>query len=192
MDAFSRKVAGWAMRDRQKAGLVQAALALAVATRAAPGAVLHSDQGSQYTAAAFARQCARAGVKRSTGSAGSCCDNAMAESLFATLERELLQRAPFASREQAELEIFRYLEGFYNRKRRHAAPASSARGAPRWRAAPASREPIQQNSQKCAWGPAPRHPPGQPQLDIPGPRATMAPSSLQQVLLAQTQSSTTS
>ena len=72
-------------------------------------------------ALAFTRRCAQAGIQRSMGAVGNCYDNAMAESLFATVECELLQRAPLASREQARGEIFRYLEGFYNRRRRHSA-----------------------------------------------------------------------
>ena len=119
LDVFSRKVVGWAMSARQTAELVQSALELAITTRAARGVVLHSDRGSQYTALAFTRQCAQAGIERSMGAAGNCYDNAMAESFFATLECELLQRAPFASREEAQLEIFEFLEAFYNRKRRH-------------------------------------------------------------------------
>ena len=119
LDVFSRKVVGWAMSARQTVNLVQSALGMAVTARAAPGVVLHSDRGSQYTALVFTRQCAAAGIERSMGSAGDCFDNAMAESLFATVECELLQRVQFATRAEAELEIFRFVEGFYNRKRRH-------------------------------------------------------------------------
>ena len=119
LDVFSRKVVGWAMSARQTVALVQSALGMAVTARAAQGVVLHSDRGSQYTALVFTRQCAAAGIERSMGSAGDCFDNAMAESLFATVECELLQRVEFATRAEAELEIFRFVEGFYNRKRRH-------------------------------------------------------------------------
>ena len=121
LDVFSRKVGGWAMGARQTVELVQAGLEMALQTRAARGVVLHSDQGSQYTALAFSRRCVEAGIERSMGAAGNCYDNAMAESLFATLECELLQRVPFATREQAAMEIFLFLESFYNRKRRHSA-----------------------------------------------------------------------
>ena len=121
LDVFSRKVVGWAMGARQTVELVRAGLEMALQTRAARGVVLHSDQGSQYTALAFSRRCAEAGIERSMGAAGNCYDNAMAESLFATLECELLQRVPFATREQAAMEIFVFLESFYNRKRRHSA-----------------------------------------------------------------------
>ena len=121
LDVFSRKVVGWAMGARQTVELVQAGLEMALQTRAARGVVLHSDQGSQYTALAFSRRCAEAGIERSMGAVGNCYDNAMAENLFATLECELLQRVPFATREQAAMEIFVFLESFYNRKRRHSA-----------------------------------------------------------------------
>ena len=121
LDVFSRKVVGWAMGARQTAELVQAGLEMALQMRTAQGVVFHSDRGSQYTALAFSQRCAEAGIERSMGAAGNCYDNAMAESLFATLECELLQRVPFATREQAATEIFVFVEGFYNRKRRHSA-----------------------------------------------------------------------
>jgi putative transposase len=121
LDVFSRKIVGWAMGARQTVELVQAALEMALATRAVRQVVFHSDRGSQYTALAFTRRCAEAGVERSMGAAGNCYDNAMAESFFATLECELLQRVPFASREQAEQELFVFVEAFYNRQRRHSA-----------------------------------------------------------------------
>ena len=121
LDVFSRKVVGWAMSARQTAALVSSALAMAVDTRAPRAVVLHSDRGCQYTALAFTRSCEQAGVQRSMGAVGSCYDNAMAESLFATVECELLQRVRFATREQARSEIFRFLEGFYNLRRRHSA-----------------------------------------------------------------------
>ncbi len=121
LDVFSRKIVGWAMSARQTVELVQAALEMALTTRAARGVVFHSDRGSQYTALAFTRRCAEAGIERSMGAAGNCYDNAMAESFFATLECELLQRVPFASRAQAEQELFVFIEAFYNRLRRHSA-----------------------------------------------------------------------
>ncbi len=113
LDVFSRKVVGWAMSARQTVELVQSALEMALEQRAARGVVFHSDRGCQYTALAFSQ--------RSMGRVGSCFENAMAESLFATVECELLQRTPFESRQQAQGEIFKFLEGFYNRRRRHSA-----------------------------------------------------------------------
>lgn len=121
LDVFSRKVVGWAMGARQTAALVQSALDMALQVRSASGVVFHSDRGSQYTSLAFTRRCQQAGLLQSMGSAGDCYDNAMAESFFATVECELLQRTSFASREEAKNAIFRFLEGFYNRRRRHSA-----------------------------------------------------------------------
>lgn len=96
-------------------------MTMAVQTRGARGVVFHSDRGSQFTAVAFTRQCAAVGIERSMGGVGNCYDNAMAESFFATLECELLQRVPFASRQEAEQQLFVFVEAFYNRKRRHSA-----------------------------------------------------------------------
>ena len=79
LDVFSRKVVGWALGARQTVELVQAGLEMALQMRAAQGVVLHSDRGSQYTALAFSRRCAEAGIERSMGAAGNCYDNAMAE-----------------------------------------------------------------------------------------------------------------
>ena len=121
LDVFSRKVVGWAMGARQTVALTVAALEMALEMRGARGVVFHSDRGSQYTALAFSERCRQAGVDRSMGAVGSCFDNAMAESFFASLECELLQRMPFRTREEAQAEVFRYLEGFYNLRRRHSA-----------------------------------------------------------------------
>ncbi len=121
LDVFSRKVVGWAMSARQTVNLVQSALGMAVTARAAPGVVLHSDHGTQYTALAVAARCDQADILRSMGTVGDCYDNALAESLFATVECELLQRVRLTNREEAKTEIFRFLEGFYNRRRRHSA-----------------------------------------------------------------------
>ncbi len=121
LDVFRRKVVGWAMGARQTAALVRSALDMALQARAARGVIFHADRGSQYTALAFTRRCEQAGVRQSMGARGNCFDNAMAESFFATLECELLQRSSCATREQAACEIFRFLEGFYNRRRRHSA-----------------------------------------------------------------------
>ena len=80
----------------------------------------HSDQGRQYTSGLFQKRCKTLGVKISMGSVGDCYDNAMAESFFATLECELLNIVPlFSDPQHAQREIFKYIEGFYNVKRRH-------------------------------------------------------------------------
>ena len=87
-----------------------------------PGAVIHhSDQGCQYTSVAFGRRCRAAGVRPSMGSVGDCYDNAMAESFFATLECELLDRVRFPNPKAAGEAIFDFIEAWYNRNRRHSA-----------------------------------------------------------------------
>lgn len=121
VDAFSRRVVGWAMGLRQQTDLVLGALEMALEQRRAAGVIHHSDQGCQYTSFAFGARCRRAGVRPSMGSVGDCFDNAMAESFFATLECELLARTPLATPEQARREIFTFIEGWYNPRRRHSA-----------------------------------------------------------------------
>ena len=121
LDVFSRKVVGWAMSARQTAALVLEALQMAIDTRAPRKVVFHSDHGTQYTALAVAARCDQADILRSMGTVGDCYDNALAESLFATVECELLQRVRLTNREEAKTAIFRFLEGFYNRRRRHSA-----------------------------------------------------------------------
>ncbi len=81
----------------------------------------HSDQGCQYTSLVFGSRCRHAGIVPSTGSVGDCFDNALAESFFATLETELLDRHTFPTRRSAESAIFDYIEGWYNPRRRHSA-----------------------------------------------------------------------
>jgi putative transposase len=120
VDAYSRRVVGWAMADHVRAELVVEALETAVFTRTpGPGLVHHSDQGCQYTSLAFGRALRAAGVAGSMGSVGDCFDNAMAESFFATLQTELLDRHYWSTRQQLRLAIFDFIEAFYNPSRRH-------------------------------------------------------------------------
>ena len=119
LDAFSRKVVGWSMADHLRTELVLAALEMAVAQRRPENVIHHSDQGCQYTSFAFGERCKRAGVRPSRGSVGDCYDNAMCESFFATLECELLDRMHFATRAEARLAVFQFIEGWYNPRRRH-------------------------------------------------------------------------
>jgi len=125
LDVFSRRVVGWSMSANQNTELVTRALQMAV-TRRRPGGVVvhHSDQGCQYTSYDFAKACRSANVERSMGSVGDCFDNAMAESFFATLECELIDRSVFENRNQARMAIFDYIEGFYNSWRRHSSVGS--------------------------------------------------------------------
>jgi putative transposase len=119
LDAFSRRVVGWAMETHLRAELVVQALEMAYGQRRPSEVVHHSDQGTQYTSIAFGGRCREMGVRPSMGSVGDCFDNAMAESFFATLECELLERRRFKSQAEAEIAVFDFIEGWYNPQRRH-------------------------------------------------------------------------
>jgi putative transposase len=119
LDACSRKVVGWAMENHLKTELVLAAINMALAQRRPEGVIHHSDHGCQYTSFAFGKRCREMGVMPSVGSVGDAYDNAMAESFFATLECELLDRRCFRTQAEAKLAVFEYIEGFYNIRRRH-------------------------------------------------------------------------
>jgi len=121
LDAWSRRVVGWAMATDLRTRLVLDALDMAVATRRPADVIHHSDKGSQYTSVAFGFRCREAGVRPSTGSTGDAYDNAMAEAFFATLECELLDRHSFRSQAEARMAVFHFIEGFYNPTRRHSA-----------------------------------------------------------------------
>jgi putative transposase len=120
-DVFSRRIIGWSMRDNLQAELVLDALGMAVTARGADtaGVVAHSDHGSQYVSLAYGAYAKQSGIDLSMGSIGDPWDNAVAESFFASLEKELLRRERFQTREQARLRIFWYIECFYNPRRRH-------------------------------------------------------------------------
>jgi putative transposase len=120
LDAFSRRIVGWSMADHLRTELVLAALEMALwKRRPDSGVIHHSDHGCQYPSIAFGQHCQEAGVTPSMGTVGDCYDNALAESFFATLECELLDRQRFKTRTDARLALFDYLEVFYNRERRH-------------------------------------------------------------------------
>ena len=121
LDAFSRRVVGWAMADHLQTELVLKALDMAAQQRDPEKTVHHSDQGSQYTAVGFGQRCKDAGVRPSMGSVGDCYDNAMCESFFATLECELIERKSYATRPEARLSVFDFVEGWYNPHRLHSA-----------------------------------------------------------------------
>jgi putative transposase len=119
-DAYSRRIVGWSMADHMRSELVVDALEMAVARRRpAPGLIHHSDQGSQYVSLAFGQAARDAGIARSMGSKGDCYDNAVAESFFATLKKELVHRRSWPTRRELASEVFEYIEAFYNRTRRH-------------------------------------------------------------------------
>lgn len=121
LDAFSRRIVGWAMMGHLRTELVLEALDMAAQQRDSKETVHHSDQGCQYTALAFGQRCKDASVRPSMGSVGDCYDNAMCESFFATLECELIERQSYSTRSEARLSIFDYIEGFYNPHRLHSA-----------------------------------------------------------------------
>ena len=121
LEAWSRRVAGWAMANRLRAELVLDAFEMALAQRRPESVIHHSDRGCQYTSYAFGKRCREAGVVPSMGSTGDAYDNAMAESFFATLEREVIDRRRFRSRTEARMAIFSWLEGWCNPHRRHSA-----------------------------------------------------------------------
>jgi putative transposase len=119
IDAFSRRVVGWAMHNHLRCELVLQAFEMAYGQRRPRDVVHHSDQGTQYTSIAFGIRCKEMGVRPSMGSVGDCFDNAMAESFFATLECELLDRRRFKTQAEAESAVFDFIEGWYNPQRRH-------------------------------------------------------------------------
>ena len=119
LDVYSRKVVGWAFGQQQTADLVIAALNMALITRKPQGVIHHSDQGSQYTSLDFGKRCKEMGVRPSMGSVGDAYDNAMAESFFASLECELIDRRSWKSFAEARMAVFTWIEGWYNPRRRH-------------------------------------------------------------------------
>jgi putative transposase len=122
LDAFSRRIVGWSMRDDLKTELVVDALAMAVTRRQPPvGVVHHSDRGSQYTSLAFGTTLRESGLVASMGRRGDAYDNAACESVISTIKNELIKRKTWTSRDQARLAVFTYIETFYNPRRRHSA-----------------------------------------------------------------------
>jgi putative transposase len=120
LDAFSRKVVGWSMRDDMPAELVVDALEMGLARRRPTGKLIHhSDQGSQYVALIFSKKLRKAGIAQSMGSVGDCYVNAVCESFHATLEKELLRRRPLRTKQEARTAIFNWIEAWYNPRRRH-------------------------------------------------------------------------
>jgi putative transposase len=119
LDVFSRRIVGWAMENHLRTGLVLQAIEGAIAQRHPHEVIHHSDHGCQYTSIAFSKRCEELGVRPSMGTIGDCFDNAMAESFFASLECELLDRRHFRTHAEAKTAVFEYIEGFYNPHRLH-------------------------------------------------------------------------
>ena len=119
-DAYSRRIVGWSMADHMRSELVVDALQMALhRRRPAPGLIHHSDQGSQFVSLAFGQKARDAGIAVSMGSKGCAYDNAVAESFFATLKKELVHRRSWPTRRELISEVFEFVEGFYNTTRRH-------------------------------------------------------------------------
>jgi putative transposase len=120
LDLFSRRIVGWAMDARMRQQLVTTALQMAVRQRQPVGPLVHhSDRGSQYTSYAFQQLLADNNITPSMSGRGNCYDNAPVESFFGTLKTELVHHAVYRTRQEAMTDIFFYIEGFYNRTRRH-------------------------------------------------------------------------
>ncbi len=119
-DAYSRRIVGWSMADHMRTELVTDALQMALERRSpGPGLIHHSDRGGQYVSLALGQNAGAAGIAQSMGSRGDCFDNAVAESFFATLKKELIHRRAWPTKAELRGEVFEYIEVFYNRRRRH-------------------------------------------------------------------------
>ena len=119
IDLFSRRVVGWSMDRHRHGRLALEALSAALQARRPRSFLHHSDRGTQYTSAEFFALVTRYGGTSSLSRKGNCWDNAVVESFFATLKRELLQGKTFATRADARAAVFSYIEGWYNRRRLH-------------------------------------------------------------------------
>jgi putative transposase len=122
IDLFSRMVVGWSMKPRMTTELVCSALRMAIAKRLPfEKPLMHSDRGSQYASEPYQRILRTFGITCSMSRKGNCWDNAVLESFFASLKKECVYQTTFATRAQAQPEIFEYIEVFYNRERFHSA-----------------------------------------------------------------------
>lgn len=122
LDLYSRRIVGWAMSDSLHRQLVIDALQMAITTRQPPPDLLHhSDRGSQYASDDYQALLTQARMVGSMSRKGNCYDNAPVESFFGTLKTELVFHQQYATRAEARLDIFEYIEVFYNRFRRHSA-----------------------------------------------------------------------
>ncbi|MGY4627052.1 transposase InsO family protein [Bradyrhizobium sp. USDA 4486] len=122
MDLYSRKIVGWAMADHLRAELPLAALRMAIAAqRPNAGLIHHSDRGVQYASTDYRKLMQATGLRASMSRKGDCYDNAPIESFFHTLKTELVHHRHYETLEEATRDLFAYIEGFYNRIRRHSA-----------------------------------------------------------------------
>lgn len=124
LDCCTKEVVGWAMDDNYKTPLISAAIDMACRNHPiAPQAIFHSDRGSNYTSAEFAKALESHNMRQSVGRTGICYDNAMSESFFSVLKNERVHRTQYPTRAQARKDIANYIELHYNIKRRHSAIA---------------------------------------------------------------------
>jgi transposase InsO family protein len=122
MDLFSRRIVGWSMSQRINAALVLAAQMMALQARCpAPGLLQHTDRGSQYASDDYQQLLSDHRSRASMSGVGNCYDNAAMESFFHTLKTELIHRRRYQTHQQARVEVFEYIEVFYNRQRQHSA-----------------------------------------------------------------------
>jgi len=122
LDLHSRRVIGWAVSNRMKRDLAIRALSMAIAFRQPPkGCIHHTDRGSQYCSYDYQKILRQNGFKVSMSGKGNCYDNAAVETFFKTIKAELIWRHPWETRRKAEMAIFKYINGFYNPRRRHSA-----------------------------------------------------------------------
>lgn len=124
IDCYSKKVVGWQVADHMRTELVEDALRHAAATTVIEAdAIFHSDRGSVYTSGDYRGLIGRLGMRSSMGRTGVCWDNCLAESFFSSLKNERVHRTVYATKRQARRDVIRYIEGFYNSRRRHSALA---------------------------------------------------------------------
>jgi transposase InsO family protein len=120
LDLYSRRVIGWAMSARPDQQVALTALQMALThRRPRPGLIHHTDQGATYTSVAYQRQLVQTGLVASMSRKGNCYDNAVVESFFSTLKNELVHERDYHTREEAQAEVFEFIEVFYNRQRLH-------------------------------------------------------------------------
>ena len=119
IDLASRKVVGWALAEHMRTDLVSDALMMACSTRGPANALFHSDRGCQYTSHEYRKLAENHGILLSLGRKGECWDNAVAESFFATIKRELIDRRPWPTIAGLRRAVFDYIEGWYNTRRLH-------------------------------------------------------------------------
>jgi len=120
IDLHSRALVGWALDTHMRTSLITDALVMAISRRQPAGPVIfHSDRGTQYTSGIFVDFCAAHNIRRSMGRTGTCYDNAVAESFFATYKKELIHTKPWPTLKRLRQETFLWIEAYYNTRRRH-------------------------------------------------------------------------